>query len=106
MVLALFDGRSGSPTHRRLELIRMSGLPLGSSCSETPTTKTISLVPIPPGVYHCIGNFGKEPFLLTNFPTELYDAKDEGRVSFSDVVVDSSGTTFNWSLVRVIRPHE
>ncbi len=84
----------------------MTGVPLTSSYSEAPTTKTISLVPIPPGVYHCIGNFGKEPFVLTNFPTELYDATDEGRVPFSDVVVGSSGTTFDWSRVRVIRPHE
>jgi dTDP-4-dehydrorhamnose 3,5-epimerase-like enzyme len=106
MVLALFDGRPDSPTHGRLEVIRMSGLPMSVPYSETPSTRAISLVPIPPGVYHCIGNLGTEPFVLTNFPTELYDPKDEGRVPFAEVTVDTTGGTFDWSLVQVIRSHD
>jgi len=104
MILALYDGRADSPTHDRLEAIRMSGAPfdrpsLGAK-EEIPTF----LVPIPPGVYHCIGNLSSHPFILVNAPTELYNPADEGRVPFSDVVPRERGVPFSWDQVEVPRP--
>ncbi len=97
MMLALWDGRPSSPSRGRLEVVRMAGGPFRGSVE--PGDAVTYLVPIPPGVHHCIGNLSTEPFLLQNFPTELYDAHDEGRVPFVDVPIGSIGRPFSWDLV-------
>lgn len=100
MVLALLDGRSDSPTEGLLDVVRMTGAP-GAALAPTPARDLATyLVPIPPGVLHCIGNLAEEPFLLQNFPTELYSPADEGRVPFASVSVGSLGRPFAWDLVR------
>ena len=101
MTLALFDSRESSPSRGRLEVIRMKGgswAPVRSARVPNPVGH---LVPIPPGVLHCIGNLSDEPFLLENFPTELYSPADEGRVPFSEVPVDTARRPFDWK--RVVR---
>jgi dTDP-4-dehydrorhamnose 3,5-epimerase len=104
MILALYDARLDSPSHGRLEVIRMQGAPYAhSSPGKEEDTKT-SLVPIPPGVYHCIGNLSTQPFVLVNFPTKLYDPQDEGRVPFREVSIDKIGGPFEWARVRVDPP--
>jgi dTDP-4-dehydrorhamnose 3,5-epimerase-like enzyme len=100
MILALYDGRPTSATHGTLDVVRMAGLPFLQAASPAPRDDRIDMVPIPPGVYHAIGNLSKEPFLLQNYPTELYDAKDEGRVPFSQVPIPVLDRPFAWSLVR------
>jgi len=100
MTLALFDRRPESPTHGHLDVIRMTGASRDAVASPHPRDVTTHLVPIPPGVLHCIGNFGVEPFLLQNFPTELYNASDEGRVPFVSLPIPSLGRPFSWGLVE------
>ena len=103
MILALLDHRPTSPTRGRLEVLRMTGAPHGAPTRDPPGELRTYLVPIPPGVLHCIGNLGTEPFLLQNYPTELYNPADEGRVPFESVRVDALGRPFSWSLVRPSR---
>ena len=96
MTLALMDDRKDSPSYRRLEVVRLNGLSF-----QIRSTGSIPayLVPIPPGVLHCVGNLGNEPFLLQNCPTELYNPADEGRVPFESKVVAGIDRPFSWSLV-------
>jgi len=100
MILALYDQRPGSSTHGHLDVIRMTGASRDAVASPHPRDFASYLVPIPPGVLHCIGNLGTEPFLLQNFPTELYNASDEGRVPFASLPIPSLGQPFAWSLVE------
>ena len=103
MTLALCDRRRDSPTRDRLEVVRMVGSPYGDRTVPEGGTETPSfLVPIPPGVLHCIGNLSTEPFVLQNFPTELYDPQDEGRVPFAEAPIPPLGGPFSWDLV--VRP--
>lgn len=99
MMLALYDSRSTSPTGGRLEVIRMLGAPFDRMSRSEKQDVPSALVPIPPGVYHCIGNLSDHPFVLTNFPTALYDPTDEGRILFRDVRVESLGGPFDWDRV-------
>jgi dTDP-4-dehydrorhamnose 3,5-epimerase len=104
MVLALYDHRPESPTHGRLEVIRMAGADLARASHATKRDLVTYLVPIPPGVYHCIGNLSAAPFVLQNYPTEYYSPDDEGRVPFAEQVVASLGRPFAWDLVRRSSP--
>ena len=99
MTLALLDARRESATYGRLEVIEMAGRPFSAPPVERPATETLALVPIPPGVYHCIGNRSSAPFLLQNFPTELYDPGDEGRVPFTEAAGLTGGVPFAWDRV-------
>jgi dTDP-4-dehydrorhamnose 3,5-epimerase len=103
MILALYDARSDSPSRGRLEVIRMKGAPYAPPSRELKGDVETSLVPIPPGVYHCIGNLSPQPFLLVNFPTKLYDSHDEGRVPFREVPVDRLEGPFEWAKVEIDR---
>ncbi|MGA8512679.1 MAG: hypothetical protein WB778_08210 [Thermoplasmata archaeon] len=100
MILALFDARSDSPTRDRLEVIRMVGVPLGEVAHATRRDLATYLVPIPPGVYHCIGNLSEELFVLQNYPTEFFNPEDEGRVPFVDQIIPALGRSFAWDLVN------
>ena len=105
MVLALYDARTGSRTHGRLDLLRMAGAsPLRPQASEKGEMLT-HLVSVPEGIYHAIGNLHpSDPVVVQNFPTRLYDAKDEGRVPFSEVPIPSDGgRPFSWDRVEVVR---
>jgi dTDP-4-dehydrorhamnose 3,5-epimerase len=105
MILALYDARSDSPTRSRLEVVRMEGAPYSQPSRGTKREAETSLVSIPEGVYHCIGNLSAQPFLLINFPTELYNAEDEGRVPFREVPIDDLGGPFEWSRVETDHPN-
>jgi dTDP-4-dehydrorhamnose 3,5-epimerase len=99
MILALYDGRPGSPTRGRIEALRMEGAPFGQLASPAKREIITYLVPIPPGVYHCIGNLSEDPFVLLNSPTELYDPADEGRVPFTEVPIGELSGPFTWDRV-------
>jgi dTDP-4-dehydrorhamnose 3,5-epimerase len=80
--VVLYDGRTGSPTHGRLDVQHLSaGVP--------------SLLSIPPGVWHADQNSGEEDALLVNFPTRPYDrdAPDKYRID-----PHSAEIPFDWSL--------
>lgn len=98
MMLALLDGREGSPSAGRLEVVRMVGASPSGQVAEKGSSTTF-LVPIPPGVLHCVGNLSDSPFLLQNYPTELYNPTDEGRVPFRGVRVAALDGPFDWSEV-------
>lgn len=100
MTLALLDDRSESPTRGRLEVIRMNGVSQRALDHSPKGDVTTYLVPVPPGVLHCIGNLGLEPFLLQNHPTELYSPSDEGRIPFVSKPVESLGRPFVWDLIE------
>lgn len=102
MMLALFDQRPDSPTSGTLEVIRMVGASPKPDLSNAAhkEMQVIHLVPIPPGVLHCIGNLSPEPFLLQNYPTELYNPADEGRVPFTSMPANRLGGPFDWSRVK------
>ncbi len=103
MTLALYDARPASPTHGRLEVVRMVGAPFDGQYGTTKRDVPSSLVPIPPGIYHCVGNLSDRPFVLTNFPTELYNPGDEGRIPFRDVPIESLRGPFAWDRVARLR---
>ena len=105
MILALYDSRSDSPTVGRIEIVRMLGASYEQSSRTVKEDVPTFLISIPPGVYHCIGNLSSLPFVLTNFPTELYNPEDEGRVPFRDVSISSLGGPFEWARVRNRDPH-
>lgn len=100
MVLSLLDGRPGSRTYGQLDVVRMVGASLKALARAPPRDVQTYLVPIPPGVLHCIGNLASEPVLLQNFPTELYNPSDEGREPFLTQGIPSLGRTFSWDMVR------
>ncbi len=100
MILAMLDDRPDSPSFGRLEVVRMCGMSSSEPTHSTPLEIVTHLVAIPPGVMHCIANLGSEPFLLQNYPTELYNPGDEGRVLFATKVVRSLDGPFSWGLVK------
>ncbi len=105
MILALYDGRREVPTFGTLHAIRMVGASDGTGTEPRRKQDGLThMVTIPAGVYHCIGNLSDRPFILQNFPTQLYNAEDEGRVPFSEVPMkDLAGAPFAWDAVEVRR---
>ena len=103
MTLVLLDGRENSPTFNQLEVIRLRGAPFPGGTPGEAAPVVTYLVPIPPGVLHCVGNLSSTPFLLQNCPTELYNPKDEGRIPFAERPVPPSGAPFSWAGVQRTR---
>ena len=81
IVTALFDPRDGSKTKDKLNLFIM-----GPDKEEE-----MYLIVIPKDVYHGFMVVSDTPGYLLNFPTQLYNPKDEGRVEHVD---------FSWQKVR------
>jgi len=105
MTLVLYDPRKDSPTAGTLQAVRLAGIPLGSPTYGGTRTLTTYLQPIPPGVLHALGNLSDEPFVYQNFPSELYNPADEGRVPFADLAIPAIGGPFSWPRVRRLTPH-
>jgi dTDP-4-dehydrorhamnose 3,5-epimerase len=80
-LLALYDGRTGSPTFRTLEEHVGDG------------DRPFALF-VPPGVYHGYRTIGQISALILNFPDRLYDpaAPDEERVPHDSPIVG-----YNWN---------
>jgi len=89
ILVALYDWRKDSRTYGTLNLF-----PMGESQKDD--GQYLLLIPI--NVLHCFKNIGKKEAILLNFPTKLYDPKEEGRIPFTEVKF-SDGTTFDWSLI-------
>ena len=59
------------------------------------------VVTVPSGTLHGFVVTSDRPATLLNFPNQLYDASDEGRVPFEDAgVAMPDGTPFSYDLVR------
>ena len=96
VVLALYDWRPSSPTYQRLNLI-----PLGERYGDGGQL----MVVVPRFVLHGFVAVGGRPALLINYPTQLYNAADEGRAPFVEVNARfSDGAPFSWDAVRAAWP--
>ena len=89
IVVAVFDNRSESPTKGALNLFYMQA------------DKDPYILLIPKGALHGFLVVSKEPGILLNFPTSIYDPKEEARISFEEAKVRvGNGSLFSWDQVR------
>ncbi len=89
IVTAVADQREGSETKGLLNLFYMKAY-------EGPY-----IVLIPKNTLHGFIVVSKEPAVLLNYPTGLYNLQEEGRIPHEKAKVKTSdGTLFNWDLVR------
>ncbi len=98
IVVAIADARPGSPTEGRLLLALMDAE------EDAPAPY---LLTVPPGTLHGLIALGDGPAMLQNYPTNLWDASDEGRIDFAEAgVALPDGTLFSWDLLRAAFPVE
>jgi len=89
VIIAIADKREGSETKDVINLFKINAL------------NDPYLVLIPKNTYHAFLVSSKEPAILINFPTALYNPKEEGRMPFDKADVRlPDGTLFSWDLVR------
>lgn len=81
IVTAVYDPRVGSSTQGKLNLFTMS----------PQKEEEMFMVVIPENTYHGFMVISKEPGHLLNFPTQLYNPEDEGRIPNSQ---------FSWEKAR------
>lgn len=81
IVTAIFDPRQNSKTQNKLNLFLMG----------PDNEHEMYLLVIPRATYHAFMVVSKTPGYLLNFPTQLYNPKDEGRVK---------NTKLDWQKVR------
>ncbi len=81
IVTAIFDPREGSHTKDKLNLFVMS----------PQNEEEMYLLIIPENTYHGFMVVSKEQGFLLNFPTQLYNPQDEGRIPNKE---------FSWAKVR------
>ncbi len=90
LVLAMADARRDSPTFRQLNLFKMG---------ESNRDNGRYLLLVPKAVLHCFLTIGKKEVVILNFPTQLYDSKEEGRLPFNKFKL-KDGSFFSWDKVR------
>ncbi len=90
IVVAIFDWRKESPTLGSLNLFHMG---------ELAEDKGQYLVLVPKRCLHGFVVVGKKPAILFNFPTRLYDPREEKRIPLDKVKLED-GSKFSWDLVR------
>jgi dTDP-4-dehydrorhamnose 3,5-epimerase len=89
IVVAVADNRETSETKGLLNLFYINA------------RKDPYLLLIPRKTLHGFMVVSKEPAILINFPTALYNPQEEGRIPYEQAQVKTSdGTLFNWDLVR------
>lgn len=91
IIVAIYDSRSNSPTFGLLNLFKMG---------EANGDNGQYVLLIPQRTLHGFAVVSKKEAVLLNFPTTLYDSKEESRVSYQDARVKfSDGTIFTWDKV-------
>lgn len=89
IVVAVADNREDSETFGLLNLFYINA-------KENPY-----MVLIPRKTLHGFMVVSKESAILINFPTALYNPKEEERIPYQEASIKiSDGTPFNWDLVR------
>lgn len=89
IVVAVADPREDSPTNGLLNLFYMQS-------SSDPY-----ILLIPKQTLHGFMVVSSAPATLLNFPTALYNPKEEERISYKEAGIKlPNGTLFNWDLVR------
>jgi len=92
IVVAVYDWRRQSPIYGRLNLFKMG---------ESEGNDGQYLLLIPKNTLHGFCVVSQEPAILLNFPTLIYNPKEEGRIPHQEVGAKfPDGTTFSWDLVR------
>ena len=92
IVVAIYDWREVSPTFGRLNLFK-----LGESNGDHGQY----LVLIPRNTLHGFVVVSAKPAVLFNYPTELYDPREEGRISHQEYPIRFlDGRAFSWEAVR------
>jgi dTDP-4-dehydrorhamnose 3,5-epimerase len=94
IVVAIADPRPDSSTRGEVMLVELA------ADADAPAPL---MVTIPPGTLHGFVVTSATPATLLNFPNRLYDASDEGRVSFSEASVTlPGGAPFSYDRVRAL----
>ena len=89
IVVAVADKRENSPTKDIINLFYMKAY------------KDPYILLIPKDTLHGFLVVSKEPAMLLNFPTGLYNQQEEGRISYETAQVKTEdGNLFSWDLVR------
>lgn len=89
VIIAIADTREDSETKNVVNLFNIKA-------QDNPY-----LLLIPKKTLHGFLVTSKEPAILINFPTALYNPEEEGRVSFKEADIKlPDGTPFSWNLVR------
>ncbi len=89
IVVAIADNREESPTKGLLNLFHINA------------RVNPYIVLIPRRTLHGFMVVSKEPAILINFPTGLYNPQEEGRIPYSqENIKTKTGEVFNWDLVR------
>lgn len=91
LIVVLYDWRKESETYQYMNWFKMG---------ESNGDNGQYLLLIPKNVLHCFIVASAKQALLMNFPTQLYDPEEEGRVAFKDVKICGQDETFNWNMVR------
>lgn len=88
IVVAVADNRKNSPTKGLLNLYHMD-------------SKQPYMLVIPKQALHGFIVTSSIPATLINFPTRLYDPKEEGRIPYEEAkIMTKDNTLFSWNLVR------
>jgi dTDP-4-dehydrorhamnose 3,5-epimerase len=90
IVVAIFDNRKSSATQGKLNLFHLG---------ELDKDKGQYLVLVPSRCLHGFVVVSKEPAILFNFPTRLYDPKEEERIPLDKVKLED-GSVFSWDKIR------
>jgi len=90
ILVVLYDNRKKSSTYGLLNLFLMG---------EVEKEKGYYNLLIPQNVLHCFLVISKKPAIIMNFPTSLYDKKEEGRIDFNKIKL-TDGNYFSWNKVR------
>lgn len=89
IVVAVADNRKNSQTYRLFNLFYMQA------------DKDPYILLIPKKTLHGFMVVSSDRAILLNFPTELYDPKEEGRVPYKEAQIKlSDGSLFSWDRVR------
>lgn len=96
IVVAIADGREGSPTRGNLMLVELA------ATADAPAPLVVT---VPPGTLHGFVVVSQTPATLMNFPNRLYDPTDEGRVPFTEAgIVTPGGQLFSYDAARALYP--
>lgn len=90
IVAAVADNREGSETRGLLNLFYMQA------------DKNPYILLIPRKTLHGFLVVSNEPAIMLNFPTALYNSKEEGRIPYKEAQVkdNEGGSLFSWQKVR------
>jgi dTDP-4-dehydrorhamnose 3,5-epimerase len=89
IVVAIGDNREDSETEGLLNLFYINA------------RKNPYMVLIPRRTLHGFMVVSKDPAILINFPTGLYNPKEEGRIPYQEAQIKTpEGVLFSWDLVR------